>query len=248
MPTTRSAARQPRREDSTKGASGKAASTSAKRKAPPEADREPMAGNKKPRRKDKAANGEREDEKAHEKGSESESIIVNRAPVLQLWGAVVAKSIYPDLSWATCLSIGEAISSLCAVAKGRSVGLIKPPDPTKTEDSATKKRQKQVDGSRVVKVMGFSLRVKDDAVLVGGKPKRLKEENLVHKFGGEQQYSAVKSAFEVSLQTWSSHEDELNSKAFHMYEQFRPNVPPGQKGWGRKGVLNIADIARVVRR
>jgi hypothetical protein len=79
--------------------------------------------------------------------------------------------------------------------------------------------------------MGFSLRVKGDAVVLGGKPRSLKEESLQNKYG-DTQYDAVKAAFKYSLQSWKGHEDELNRKAFHMYENFRPTVANGQKGLG----------------
>jgi hypothetical protein len=76
----------------------------------------------------------------------------------------------------------------------------------------------------------------------------LNEEKMKRKFADEKQYEAVRSAFQDSLQTWTGHEDELNGKAFHMYERFRPTVASGQKGWGQKGELSIAGIVRIVRR
>jgi hypothetical protein len=244
MPTTRSAAKQSHIKDFTNKPSGKAP----KRKAPPEATNKPIPSKKKAGTRGTAENHDHEDKKTGEYSGELEIITINRAPVLQLWGSTVASFIYSDLSWPTCLSIGNAISSLCAVSKGRSIGLIEPADDTKMEDRGAKKRQKLADGVRVLKVMGFQLSLKEDAVIVAGKPKTLKEENLKHKFGNEKQYTAVKSAFKECLQTWSGNEDELNGKAFHMYEQFRPNVANGKKGWGRKGELNMAEITRVVRR
>lgn len=244
MPTTRSAAKQSHIEDSSKGASRKALSTSTKRKAPSVSDIEPRSGKKAARKRENAANENREDGHPGEISSGSEPITINRAPVLQLWGSVVAKFVHPDLPWVACLSIGNAISSLCAVSKGRSIGLIEPADGTKKDK---KTRQRQTDDTRIVKVMGFSLPIKGDAVIVGGKPKPLKGESLKHKFGG-QQYDAVKAAFEDSLRSWKGHEDELNTKAFHMYEQFRPTVAGGQKGWGQKGELSISEIAKAVRR
>jgi hypothetical protein len=244
MPTTRSAAKQLHIEDSSKGASRKASSTSTKRKAPSDSDIEPKSGKKAARKRKNAVNENREDGHPGEINSGFEPIIINRAPVLQLWGSIVAKLVHPDLPWAACLSIGNAISSLCAVSKGRSIGLIKPADDTKKD---RKKRQRQFDNTRIVKVMGFSLPIMGDAVILGGKPRPLKEESLKHKFGG-QQYDAVKTAFEDSIQSWKGHEDELNTKAFHMYEQFRPTVASGQKGWGRKGELSTSEIAKAVRR
>ena len=65
---------------------------------------------------------------------------------------------------------------------------------------------------------------------------------LRKKFGGEEQYMKVKTAFEGALQSWKGKEDELDGKAFGMYENFRPSVPPGQRGWGRQGALNLERV------
>jgi len=35
---------------------------------------------------------------------------------------------------------------------------------------------------------------------------------------------------------------ELNAGAFHLYVQFRPEVPPDENGWSVKGVLDLAKI------
>lgn len=34
----------------------------------------------------------------------------------------------------------------------------------------------------------------------------------------------------------------LNADGFHLYEQFRPEVPSDERGWGAKGVLDLAKI------
>lgn len=136
---------------------------------------------------------------------------------------------------------------MCAVSKGRSIGLIEPADNTKKEDSGARKRQEKVDGAKVVEVMGVSLTIKGEAVIFGGKPKPLDEEKVKRKFADEKQYEVVRSAFQDSLQTWTCPEGELNGKAFHMYERFRPTVASGEKAWGQKGKLSIASIIRVVR-
>ncbi len=36
--------------------------------------------------------------------------------------------------------------------------------------------------------------------------------------------------------------ERLNQDGFHLYEQFRPEVPPDERGWGAKGVLDVAKI------
>ena len=97
--------------------------------------------------------------------------------------------------------------------------------------------------------MGFALPIKEDAhaVMVGGKPKPLLEGSLKRKFG-EENYDLVREAFTQSLETWKGDEDELDGKAFQMYEKFRPTVPGGQKGWGRKGELNLDEVKSIVRK
>lgn len=93
--------------------------------------------------------------------------------------------------------------------------------------------------------MGFHLKLKDGHVLVGDKPRKANEQTLVKKFG-EAAYERVKETFQDSLQSWSGHEDELNAQAFLQYEVFRPTVPKGQKGWGRKGNLNLQTVKDAV--
>ena len=41
---------------------------------------------------------------------------------------------------------------------------------------------------------------------------------------------------------------ELAERAFHLYEEFRPEVPPDERGWGAKGVLDLNWIASLARR
>lgn len=36
--------------------------------------------------------------------------------------------------------------------------------------------------------------------------------------------------------------EQLAVQAFHLYEQFRPEVPSDERGWGAKGVLDLARI------
>ena len=37
-------------------------------------------------------------------------------------------------------------------------------------------------------------------------------------------------------------EEDLVARAFKLYEGFRPEVPPGERGWGAKGVLDLKRI------
>ncbi len=37
--------------------------------------------------------------------------------------------------------------------------------------------------------------------------------------------------------------EQLQREAFGLYEQFRPEIPEGVRGWGAKGELNLERIA-----
>jgi len=178
-----------------------------------------------------------------ESSESKQDIIINRAPVLKLWAATVTSFLYPKVSWATSLSAGNAISTLCAISKGRSIGTIEKPDPSTGE----KKRRQHSENDQLdeLEVMGFHLKLKDGHALVGDKLKKPNEAALVKKFG-ETAYKQAKEAFQDSLQSWSGREEELNAQGFHHYELFRPTVPKGQKGWGRKGTLSLQTIKEAV--
>lgn len=96
--------------------------------------------------------------------------------------------------------------------------------------------------------MNFPLPVKDSAVLVSGTPKTVKEAQLVGKFGGQETYDHAKETMHSALKSWRGHSDDLDGKAFGMYEKFRPSVPAGDKGWGKKGELSLAQLASVATR
>ena len=36
--------------------------------------------------------------------------------------------------------------------------------------------------------------------------------------------------------------DDLEERAFALYEAFRPSIPGGKKGWGAKGTLDLTLI------
>lgn len=175
---------------------------------------------------------------------DDESITINRAPVLELWGSCVAHCLYPKLDWTTCLSIGGAISTITAISKGRSIGAMEMPDPGEAQAKREKRLEEQAELDEV-EVMGFYLKLKDGAAMVGDKPKKGNEETLKKKYGDEQ-YEKAKATLEESLEGWEGKEEELSNRAFGMYEDFRPNIPSGQKGWGRKGQLRFETVRSAV--
>jgi hypothetical protein len=39
--------------------------------------------------------------------------------------------------------------------------------------------------------------------------------------------------------------DELAENAFSLYEQFRPTIPEGVRGWGAKGELDLGQLRKL---
>lgn len=100
-----------------------------------------------------------------------------------------------------------------------------------------------------IHVMHFNFKLKDGLALVGSeqKGKLAGEEGLKKKFG-EDAYERVRKGLDEALGSWEESEEELDKQAFHFYEDFRPSVNSGQKGWGRKGELNVETIQSVVQK
>jgi hypothetical protein len=171
-------------------------------------------------------------------------IVINRAPVLELWGACVASFLHPELPWNACLNVGSSISTLTAISKGRSIGTIVPPDPNAKKD---KKKDTGGEDLTTFKIMGFPMTTKDDGVTVKGKVRTVREANVTRKWG-EENLERVKTIMMDALKTWKGDENELDKKAFHMYEQFRPEVAKGQRGWGKKGELYLPKVENAIRK
>ncbi|KAF1344259.1 hypothetical protein BDV97DRAFT_78453 [Delphinella strobiligena] len=198
--------------------------------------------------KNKATTTKNNNENNNETDNETDTITINRAPLLTLWSALTTSLLHPNFSWSTCLSAGQAISTLCAISKGRAIGKIDPPT-TSSEQQAKKSATKdgEEDGLSELKIMHFSLPLKEGVVVLQGKEKKnANEEALRAKFGGEDVYERVKRVFGERLEAWKGREGELNDRAFGMYEEFRPDVATGQRGWGRKGSLSLAKVREVV--
>jgi hypothetical protein len=117
-------------------------------------------------------------------------------------------------------------------------------EPKEKEEKGKKKTTSTGEEWQTVDVMRFNIRVKDGKAFVGDKAQALGEDKLKAKFGSR--YEDVKHVFEEALKEWKGKEDELAERGFGMYEDFRPSVSAGTKGWGRKGELDLQRIRDVV--
>lgn len=172
-------------------------------------------------------------------------VIINRAPVLTLWGAVVSERMGWD--WDTALTLGRAMAGLNAQAKGRALGIFAPPGAAERggEPKATGLGEEfwvQVCGRGVPALNtsdGLRACVKDQAI----EPEKV-EKYLQARFGDD--LDAATEAMRKLASAWD--EEELPGVAFGLYEQFRPEIPKGKSGWGRKGELDLAKIHAMAER
>jgi hypothetical protein len=171
------------------------------------------------------------------------SFAINRAPVLTLWAAVVAERLGHDRDAA--LTLGRAVAGLNAQTKARRLGIARP-DPAA---AAARARVRAAPGTGIVELLGRHVpvvRTRDGLrAAAGGKPDSPEsvERYLESKFG--EHLAAVRAAMNTLAR--SVPRDELDDRAFALYEAFRPDAPPGKRGWGAKGVLDLARIAKLAK-
>jgi hypothetical protein len=162
------------------------------------------------------------------------TVRVNRAPVMSLWAAVVAKRLGHDPEAA--LALGEAVSVLNARAKGRRLGVF---GPAMAKDATPRREDNRVELlGRPVPVVRTPAGVR---AVVGGDvidPAKVRRK-LEQKFGDA--LPAVRDAMEALAAGFKP--PELAEAAYPLYERFRPAVPPGAKGWGAAGVMDL-DLIR----
>jgi hypothetical protein len=165
-------------------------------------------------------------------------IRINRAPVLTLWGAVVAERL--GYKRDAALTLGKALAGLNAQSKGRRLGIFKPPKLKPGE----KPKKAGLGEEFWVELCGRALPAKHtkDGIraVVTDKPITPDEVQryLESKFG--EHLKPVRTALDRLARSLAPH--ELADQAFHLYEQFRPEVSAGMSGWGRKGELDLERI------
>ncbi|MBM4038104.1 MAG: hypothetical protein FJ290_06275 [Planctomycetes bacterium] len=172
-----------------------------------------------------------------------EAIKVNRAPVLTLWAAVVAERQGYDRDAA--LTLGKAVAGLNAQSKGRMLGIFGPPKAA--ERGAPKKRG--LGEEFWIEVCGRPVPAKTtpDGIraVVGPDPidPASVQRYLEGKFG--EHLPAVEGAMKELAGAFSP--EKLADYAYGLYEQFRPQIAAGRRGWGQKGELDL-DFVRSVSR
>jgi hypothetical protein len=165
-------------------------------------------------------------------------VVVNRAPVLTLWGAVVAERLGHAADAA--LTLGKALAGLNAQAKGRILGIYTPPKgphggmPRKAglgEEFWIEICGRPLPAKRTP--AGVRAVVKDEPI----DPEKVRA-YLTRAFGED--LPAVRNAMETLARSVRPH--DLAESAYALYEKFRPAVARGKPGWGQKGELDLDRI------
>jgi hypothetical protein len=166
-----------------------------------------------------------------------QKVKVNRAPVLTLWAAVVAERLGYERDEA--LTLGKAVAGLNAQSKGRRLGIFQP-----VEKTAEKAKERKKGEEFAVELLGRMVTVVKTAAGIRAavkgettKPESV-ERYLESKFGPA--LPDVRQAMEKLAASLQPH--ELAVQAYSLYEKFRPAIPPGIKGWGAQGELDLEYI------
>ncbi|CAN5685736.1 hypothetical protein BH10CHL1_BH10CHL1_08960 [soil metagenome] len=164
---------------------------------------------------------------------------INRAPVLTLWAVIVAEHMGYDPE--TALTLGKAVAGLNAQSKGRRLGIYEEHETTKEEEQADARHANKVDQitilSRPVPVLhtDHGLRAVSKGQPIS--PASV-QRYLTQKFG--EHLADVQAAMKALAQAYKP--EQLATKAYPLYEKFRPEIPEGQKGWGAAGELDLDAI------
>ena len=170
--------------------------------------------------------------------SMSLTVRVNRAAVLTLWAAIVAERL--GFARDEALTLGRAVAGLDAYSKGVSLGLFQP-----TPEAERERRTKVRHGERLrISLLhravaaiqtpeGLRALSKDRPIL----PESV-DRYLRNKFGPSlPEARRVMSRLARSLSV-----PDVAARAYTLYEQFRPEIPVGVRGWGAAGQLDLTVI------
>jgi len=164
---------------------------------------------------------------------------INRAPVLTLWGVIVAEAL--GHSRATALTFGKYVAGKGAFAKAKRLGL--------AEDRAPDARRRSKDEPDYVLFMGAEVPVVETKAgpraIQDGKPiePEAVERYLAQKFGDN--LDQITAAMEALAK--SRAKAALAREAFGLYEKFRPAIPAGAQGWGKAGEMDLGVIKKLAR-
>lgn len=171
------------------------------------------------------------------------TISINRAPVLTLWTAVVAERL--GFREDEALTLGKALAGLNAQSKGRRLGIFKP-----HEEKPHQAREKERGEEFWIEICGRPVPATntDEGIRAVQGAQVIEPDGvrryLESKFGDD--LDAARSAMKQLARAFRP--GQLAQSAFPLYEQFRPRIPSGTRGWGAKGDLDLSLILQLAKK
>ena len=174
-----------------------------------------------------------------------DTIKINRAPVLTLWGMIVAERL--GYNHDEALTLGKAVAGLNAQSKGQRLGIYTKAEEQLDAKVSQKTKDRQAGEVVMVEVVGRSVPAK---YTKNGLRATIKDEEidpqsveryLEKKFGAD--LDEVRAALEALAKAYPP--QVLERRAYSLYQQFRPEIPDGTRGWGAAGELNLESIRKL---
>lgn len=167
-------------------------------------------------------------------------ILINRAPVPTLWGAVVSERI--GFKWDEVLSLGKALAGLTAQSKGRRLEIDKP-----SEKKELREKKRGEDFYIGLLRRNIPAQNTPDGLRVVNKERVVTSESarkyIENKFGDD--LEPVIDAMRQLAKAYGP--KELDAIGFKLHEKFRPAFPGGKKGWGAKGEPPLSGILEMAK-
>ena len=170
-------------------------------------------------------------------------VMVNRAPVLTLWAAIVAEQLGFDREEA--LTLGRAVAGLNAYAKGLALGIFQP----SPEEIREKRKALRPAETITVDLLHRAVPAvhTDRGLRALSKNQPIKPESVQRYLEGKFAGTLDEVSLVMTELARSMTPSMLAASAYSLYERFRPAVPPGQKGWGAAGTLDLDLIRRLTK-
>ena len=138
------------------------------------------------------------------------------------------------------LTLGRAVAGLNAYSKGLALGLFQPTSKAIKEQREKLRKEETVTVDLLHRAVPARYTEEGMRAVSGDSPIDPKsvQTYLESKFG-----DALDEVKEVMLELARSlPPSELAEKAYALYEKFRPEIPPGKRGWGAPGKLDLDRI------
>jgi len=166
-------------------------------------------------------------------------VMINRAPVLTLWAAVVAEQL--GYEHETALTLGKCVAGLNAQSKGRMLGIFGPP---KGPERGFPPKKVGLGEDFWIEICSRGVPVKNtaDGIRAVVKDEPIDPDKVSKYLDGKFGDALPQVTTAMQELAGSFGRQELSDVSYSLYERFRPKIPPGQRGWGARGELDLGLI------